>query len=779
MACKVRRYTTKYKLPLNHRDINRRRYLRETLYRAWEYHLSVHNLQIEDVVFRKITYDAIYDALQNKNGKIHAKGFLKEYENFMNEWNENYSHLNEKIADWENYRKSENYAKFLATIRQINRLDRRISITTDNALAYMYSKYQKGYTIGEKFVELEKKLRLDLIPKAWSKNWLWLTTTILVFDANDLYANTIGRSKTSITEWDEETQEAIKIYTTRWYERKDLELSEFEKTLFRVYENIIVPVSGELGSVAVAEVARRGTCHALLHIARALTSAAKFHPTLRMLSWGATLIDALRYILDNSILAWLGWQIGVEWQVDGTIQAFMQEAAKYIYAGLTGAQVWKARQHADWGLFDLAVYYTVLKFQNGKLEADQEDIVNFIKEYGSEKQKEIIARIEKAFSLAQRLYTLKTQWKQDLKWYRDKLQDYYRDIVIDERTSKVDWANETWKRMIEDANKFSDAYMRWWFEKHNATSKAFEIFKQTKEQAKITNEETEAYLGNAYWYCGDCKIGMFLTLKADNYGWCLNCGDGWDYEGATDICFWANIDKPLNAIISEEGDKEKVEKMIPAAKQFIMDLDRLFINIQAFGGKDRVFRYAVDTTYPELRKLVLRITTGKRECVSVKRFKELVRQHILLEYDYASYKKKIELDGAMEIALAKDTGLYYVEGWCPNWDIFRVSEPVGLIGKEIEIVITKKEDMNYLIIYKTREKYAEIIRTVRECETYTKCVTPEGETICRGVRNPIYARWRVFWTDWKVKTWEINLGTSAFMQYKKGKRSKILCLTAA
>ncbi len=741
--------------------------------------MSAHNLQVEDVVFRKITYDAIYDALQNGNGKIHAKGFLKEYENFMKEWNEKYFHLNEKIADWENYRKSTNYAEFLATIRQINRLDRRIQITTDNALAYMYSKWQKGYTIGEKFVELEKKLKLDLIQKAWSKSWLWLATTILVFDANNLYASTLGRSETKIVEWDKETQEAIKVYTTRWYERKDLKLSEFEKTLFKVYENIIVPVSGELGSVAVAEIARRGTCHALLHIARALTSVARFHPTLRLLSWGATLIDALRYILDNSILAWLGWQIAIEWQVDGTIQAFMQEAIKYIYAGLTGAKIWKARQDVDWGLFDLAVYYTILKYQDGKLEPDQEDIINFIKTYGSEKQKEIIARIEKAFSLAQRLYALKTQWKQDLKWYRDKLQDYYRDIVIDERLSKIDWANETWKRMIEDANKFGNAYIQWWLEKHNTTSKAFEIFKQAKEQAKVTNEETEAYLGNAYWYCGDCKIGMFLTLKANRYGWNLNCGGGWDYESAENIGFRAYIDKTLNAIISEEGDKEKVEKMIPTTKQFIMDLDRLFMNIRAFGGKGKVIRYAVDTTYPELQKLVLRIMTGRRECVSVKRFRELVRQHILLEYDYAYYKKRIELDGVMELALAKDTGWYYTEGWCNFWYIFRVKEPSGLVGREVEIVITRESDMKYYIIYKTREKYRRLEYVQMECETWTKCITQESKTICRGVVNPIYAKENTFWTDWNVKTWEIDLGPLASMQYKKGKRSKILCLSVA
>ncbi len=773
MACRVRKYTTKYHLPLNHKNVNKRRYLQETLYRAWEYHLSTHNLQVEDVVFRKITYDAIYDALRNRNGKIHAKGFLKEYENFMKQWNENYSHLNEKIADWENYRKSTNYAEFLATVRQINRLDRRISITTDNALAYMYSKWQKGYTIGEKFIELEKKLKLDLIPKAWSKNWLWLATTILVFDANNLYASTLGRSKTTISEWDEEMQEAIKVHTTRWYERKDLELSEFEKTLFRVYENIIVPISGELGSVAVAEIARRGTCHALLHIARALTSVARFHPTLRLLSWGATLIDALRYILDNSILAWLGWQIAIEWQADGTIQAFMQEAAKYIYAGLTGAQVWKARQHADWGLFDLAMYYTVLKYQNGKLEADQEDIVNFIKEHGSEKQKEIIARIEKAFSLAQRLYALKQHWKATFEYYREKIQDYTYDIVIRGETQRLVFLQNAADRLFKEGIETGEKLFLGWLSGAKDGEKVINKAEEAKRQTRITGKSQEIWFLREAFRCPNEEYweswwSLYYFDSGTNFK--AEAFSDWDEEGRTLIIFVANDNGKIQLNVQEEGDKDILSKIIPSLEQLGTELDRFFANIKAFGSKEKIFRYAIDTTYPELRRLWLKISSGERECVSVVNFKQLVKQHMNLSYwtgGEVYYRKKVELVGGYFLRYYEYSGVPLVESAAR--DLMMAIAPEGVVGTEIEIRLSPSPTAFCTLIFRQRNKIKKVeCRPICHVYDLRNCtLTFSGKYCCVGEE----------WTDWKEKKWDIYIEIPSKTLYIRRKRSKILCLT--
>lgn len=426
-----RDYITKRKLPINHRMINKTEYLNRTLNQAWRYHLYAHNLQVEDVIFRKITYDAIYDALRNSNDKIHYKDFLDEYAKFQKYWDENFSELNEKIIDWENYRQSGKYQYFIEQLKHIKRFDRRLQASIDNALAFMYAKYQKGFVLGETLTSIEQRLRLDVIQKAWSKKWLWVAASLLYFDANDLYAQTLGNSQIAIREWDKELQEAIKIKVNPWYERKDLALSTYEKTMFKIYENVIIPVAGELGSVALAEAARRGTVIALLHITRMLTNFAKFHPKLKVLSWGAQLAGNLAHILNNSVLAWLGWQIGIEWSLDATIQAFMSEAIKHIYYGLTKAPIWKARNYTDWGLFELAAYYQYKKYVNGKISSDEEDLINFVYQYGSEKQKEILNRIAKSLETAQRLYNFRRFFYQTEKEFQEQTKNLLEKAIYD------------------------------------------------------------------------------------------------------------------------------------------------------------------------------------------------------------------------------------------------------------------------------------------------------------------------------------------------------------
>jgi len=467
MACKIRININKLRLPINHRYLNRVWYLEQTLYKAWKFHLYAHNLQIEEIVFRRIIYDAVYDALINEYDKIRHKDFLKEYAKFQKYWNENFSHLNEKIIDWINYRESSAYQVFIENLKHIRRFDRRVQTSIDHALAFMYAKFQKGFVLGETLEKIEKKLRLDKLKKVWSKKWPWITAYILFFDANDLYARTITRSDWYIYGYDELTGEAIKIKVTRWYERKDLALSSYEKNLFRVYEHIICPTIAELGSVALAEAARRGTCIALLHATRMLANFATYDPRLKVLLWGSELLGSLAQILNNSVLAWIGWQISVEWTLDGTIQAFLNEALKHVYATFTGKKIWRARQWADWGLFDLACYYQYLKYVSGIIRPDQQELIDFIYQHGSEKQKDILDRIAKTIQVAQSLYNFK----------------------------KFFWQTE--KKFLHEAKNLLDAAMQreedfYWAQTHNLTRQFLEGWAKQKiyELQPVKDENT-------------------------------------------------------------------------------------------------------------------------------------------------------------------------------------------------------------------------------------------------------------------------------------------------
>jgi len=482
MACKIRVNITKYKLPLNHRYLNRVWYLEQTLYKAWRYHLYAHNLQIEEVVFRRIIYDAVYDALINEYDKIRHKDFLREYAEFQKFWNENFSYLNEKIIDWINYRESSAYQVFIENLKHIRRFDRRVQTSIDHALVFMYAKFQKKFTLGETLEKIEKRLRLDVLKKVWSKKWLWLTAYILFFDAEDLYAKTIGRSDWYIYEYDELVGEAIKIKVTRWYEQKYLALSSYEKNLFRVYEYIICPTIAELGSAALAEAARRGTCIALLHAARMLANFATYDPRLKVLLWGAELLGSLAYILNNSVLAWIGWQIEVEWTLDGTIQAFLNKALKYVYATLTGKKIWHARQWADWGLFDLACYYQYLKYVTGTIKADQQELIDYIYQEGSDKQKQILDRIAKTIQVAQAMYAFK------------KFFHKTEEKFLDEAKNLINLA----KYRVEDYAFYAEQAMSKQFLESNIKQK-IEMLQNAKEEGledhdyySISAKETEA-----------------------------------------------------------------------------------------------------------------------------------------------------------------------------------------------------------------------------------------------------------------------------------------------
>lgn len=399
------------KLPLNHRKIDRILYYEETFRRAWKYHLHVHSLHIPEPVLRKITYDAVYEALENKNGKIHYKDFITEYNKYKQIWDTEYRNLHHYLADWEAYKASDEFKAFKEEVKQIERFQKRARIHFGNALSFAYARFQLSYT--EMGLEIEKKL-LGWVEKAWSKSWLWFLTFFLVFEANSLYANTLGNNKYIERRYDWEQEEAIKIHIVPFWERQELSVPKEYQLLGKIYKEIILSAVGEVGSVLLTEVARRGTVQALIHIADILTTIARFHPALRTLSWGAELINALSLILDKSILAWIGWQIGLEWQVDGFIQAVCSKFLKYLYVAKTDAYLWQVENTPPGYIFEMAIKGLFLKYKHGYIDSFWEEKINWVKNYGTPKQRLAIDRIERALENKKRLEHFRKMYKAKL-----------------------------------------------------------------------------------------------------------------------------------------------------------------------------------------------------------------------------------------------------------------------------------------------------------------------------------------------------------------------------
>lgn len=396
-----------YELPLHHRGIAKSRYLQETLYNAWRFHQTMGNLALSDVAFRKVIYDAVYDSLTNQYGKNHHKDFLLEYEKFNRWFNESFPEEAEKLQDWSEYRSSDRYARFLAEVRQLKRLDHRASICIDHALSYMYGKYSTAWKWEYAIWNLEKTFKLDTIYKVWSKKWLWFATFFLFFDPSNIYASTVAHNREIIRDIDMEKAEAIKIYFSRWYEREDLDLGAEWKIAARIWKDIISVGAGEFGSVIVSDAVRRGVVWSLLYLTNALTKIAMFHPTLRGLKWGAEVTSFLSAMLNHSVISFLGWQIAVEWNLDGFIQHWVNEAFKLIVSEATGQNVWDYThgKGTSWYGFENVVQLLIKQYTS-KFDPSEYSIINTYKENCHPKAKDVLERIERIFQYSSKMRAL-------------------------------------------------------------------------------------------------------------------------------------------------------------------------------------------------------------------------------------------------------------------------------------------------------------------------------------------------------------------------------------
>lgn len=92
MSCELIRRQRKRKnrvstlLPLRHRDISKVRYKELSWDKAYRFYAIGHGINIENHNFRKVIYDAVFDALENRYGKIHRRDYLNEIEKFYNRY---------------------------------------------------------------------------------------------------------------------------------------------------------------------------------------------------------------------------------------------------------------------------------------------------------------------------------------------------------------------------------------------------------------------------------------------------------------------------------------------------------------------------------------------------------------------------------------------------------------------------------------------------------------------------------------------------------------------
>jgi hypothetical protein len=471
-----RERNSKFKLPFDARHIDKIQYFNNTFINALKFHFFSHDLTVPYPVARKVLYDIWYDALKNSNDKIHKKNIELEYAKYLEYFNEHLTRYHNYIQDWEAYRRSELYHETLKTLNEIKRTDHRLQIATDFTLAYLYAKYQTRHNYEKVITKVEETLHLDVIPRVWSKTAFWLAMQLLVFDPSNLYANTIANNKVYVSEFDRVKEEAIKIYITPWYEREDVKLSPEWRNVALVYHELIVPLAGEVGSVGLAEAARRGTVISLIHLANGLATLASLHPAMRTVSTASKILEFAATFLDKSILAWLGWQIGVEWALDGAIQKVLTEFGKFLYKAITGEPI-KKGYYTDSELKEISEAVKLyLSLLNGKGYIDGSD-VRLAEWYNnaSLKLRFLFDKIVKTIEVKERMYN-------QLKEARLKKIDI--ENVLDKSFSYVCSPDENnFVKLLNDT--LSTAF--------NTFDKYIEAIKLTKYNSEYTNFLMSAY----------------------------------------------------------------------------------------------------------------------------------------------------------------------------------------------------------------------------------------------------------------------------------------------
>jgi len=359
MSCELIRKKRKRKnrvstlLPLEYRNISKKRFKELSFDRAYRFYAIAHGIDLENHNFRKVIYDAIFDALENRNGKIHRKDYLNEIEKFYNRYYQVVpTESRAKISDWENYRNSTQYQEFLKYVKQVERLDHRADITVSNALSYLHATKQNKNLIYKTVDDLERTLGLDYIPELWSKSFLWFGVNVLFFHQISFMLKVwkipVVFDITKLVVMDHVDDFVIDLKVSKdWYEWDFYyDMDAKDKALWYIYDNVIVPTVGETGSVLLAEALRAGTCFALHFAAKTLWTLARFHPAFRVLGVSAYLAEGLKEVLDKSVLAWLGWQIAVEWSLDGYIQMTMKRIGEALYRVVHGEEFSKAWKFA-------------------------------------------------------------------------------------------------------------------------------------------------------------------------------------------------------------------------------------------------------------------------------------------------------------------------------------------------------------------------------------------------------------------------------------------------
>ena len=445
MPCRLKQQkNSKYKIPWWLKQLSRKAFYNKTLDKAYKIVRDLYNLNIEDITFRKIVYDAAYDALKNFKGNITYKHLETEYIKFLQTYQTllNSNAVKPKLEDWNNYRNSSNYQIFLENLCRIKRFDHRLQASLDHALSYMIAKYQTK-DLSETFEIWERRLKLDNIEKIWSKTWVWIVANTLVFTVADVLANTYEKRNNGdynfFIPYNQYEMHTLK----NWWQTDFSYAPKTWQTTTLITKELIIPLIGEVGSVALAEATRRSVVLSLVHLAKAISTISIAVSPARVAS---SILLTAAGILNKSVLAWLGWQITVEWTLDTEIQkvatAFFDKV-RFLLTGEGNIHDVVKRKLLPHDILAgiLAVYDLVL---DGTTNPQRAASLNRILQSGNLK---LINLIRRYINAAKELLTLRQIMQNKIETLKELNRMFSRimPLQIDPKTLRLDETTKLWQ----------------------------------------------------------------------------------------------------------------------------------------------------------------------------------------------------------------------------------------------------------------------------------------------------------------------------------------------
>lgn len=300
--------------------------------KSWyEYHIS----KFKDVSFEDFGFihSVLYkEVIPDKDGKL-PSGYKNMYA-FANmlggDLDKYVSHRAKAFLSWLN---SDAGRWFIHNIREEANVKRRIALA--NALASYYIKTFYPYSIEgamNKYLEFEHKYVGKHVYRLWSNPLFWASFGVGMATWEEIQRLRKVNDYMRFIVSDPVASEVFIQEMRSWWDATnnltdwDRQINRFINSIkdFITSGGIISTIAGDVGSAIVAETLRRGVVvglEALGFLLMNFTLAGR-------LGRGAL---ALAKFIDKSVLSFLGFQIGIEWPVDGKIQMWLNGYLERVF----------------------------------------------------------------------------------------------------------------------------------------------------------------------------------------------------------------------------------------------------------------------------------------------------------------------------------------------------------------------------------------------------------------------------------------------------------------